>query len=61
MLSEAISITREGVSSDIQTIVTISKYKRITVQTLRSGFKRTRFFNSLLSVWISDETPILVK
>ena len=44
-----ISNTRKNVLSDIQT--------------LRSGLKNSaapRFFNTLFSVWISDETPFLV-
>ena len=50
MLCEAISNTRESILSDIQT--------------LRSWLKKNLaapcFVNSLLSVWISDETLILV-
>jgi len=50
MLCEAISDTRKSVSSDIQTP--------------RSWLKKTRlsprFFNPLLSVWVSDETLYLV-
>ena len=49
MLREAISNTRKSVSLDIQTLGSWLKNSAVP-----------RFFNPLLSVWISDEILFLV-